>query len=62
MRKSNKRTALIITSAMLSFILATNGLAQSSGGNYKITSSVVAGGGGLPAYLGAGDWVPAPRQ
>ena len=46
MRNSKKRTALIVSILSLSLILSTvAGLAQSSGGPYRITSSVTGSGG-----------------
>jgi len=54
MRKSNQSLKLILTGGLLSLLLnPIPGLAQSSGGNYKITSSVVAGGGGASSGSGS---------
>ncbi len=54
MRNSGKRTAVSLSIALLCFILSAVGaMAQSGGGNYRITSSVVAGGGG--ASTGSGN-------
>jgi len=53
MRHSNQRATLILSGLLLSLVLSPlAALAQSSGGNYKITSSVQAGGGGTSVGSG----------
>ena len=53
MRKPYKYKTLIIMSTLLCFVLQSVGLAQISGGTFKITSSVLAGGGGMSSGSGS---------